>query len=84
MELIALYLCAAIAASITSYLWYFRPALLDALAGGVENEFTSSPKLSATIYMVLSTVLAPVILAILLIPSASDTFEKSIYNLVQN
>ena len=72
MELIGYYALFALSISLAAtYLWYW-PLLQAAKSQNIQNAFTGYPVLSTIIYIMLSTVVAP----ILVFPMFSDAMAK--------
>jgi len=68
-ELLYGYLAFALATGILSWLYLFRPCLQEALALGIRNEITTSPKLTSIVWIIMNTVIAPLVLVVILVPS---------------
>lgn len=62
MELIGYYLLFAFSTSITACIFWFWPLVQQAQASGIENTFTQYPKTSTVIYVLVSTVVAPLLI----------------------
>lgn len=61
MELIGYYLLFACSLSLATCYFWFWPILCEAKASGITNSFTEYPKLSLSIYFVISAVIAPLL-----------------------
>jgi hypothetical protein len=61
MDWIILYIVFALSTSICAWLFYYLPVTREAKSRGIENSFTSSPVLSSIVYIVISTVIAPML-----------------------
>lgn len=80
MELILLYYSiAAIAASITSYFYFYLPAMRQARSEGVDNVITQYPIVGSVTYIVITAIMAPFIVTTLLIPSHGERYGQSLY-----
>lgn len=74
MGLIGYYLLFALSASLTScYVWYW-PIIQKARAQNIVNTLTLNPVLGLVVYIVITTIAAPMIVMPLLVPSMSDRF----------
>ena len=72
MGLIEYYVLFALSTSITAcYLWFW-PLLQKAKSQNITNSFTENPKLSTVIYVIISTLVAP----ILILPLVSNTLAQ--------
>lgn len=76
------YLIFALATSIFALIDVFMPVLKEAKEFGVRNVLTENPKLSYFIYVCISTLIAPMIVLPLLVPSMNTRFRNSLANLV--
>ena len=72
MELIGYYLLFAFSTSITACIFWFWPLVQQARASGITNTFTQYPKTSTIIYVLVSTVVAPLLIA----PMFSEQMAK--------
>ena len=61
MELIGYYALFAFSTSITACIFWFWPLLKQAREAGIINTFTEYPKTSTVIYVLVSTVVAPLL-----------------------
>lgn len=62
MELIGYYLLFAFSISLSACYFWFWPVLQEAKAAGTKNSFTEYPVLSTVIYIVISTIVAPLLI----------------------
>jgi hypothetical protein len=69
IELLYAYLAFALATGVISWLYLFKPCLKEAQLLGIQNEITLSPKLTGTVWVILNTLLAPVVFLIVLVPT---------------
>jgi len=76
------YIIFALATSIFALIDVFMPVLKEAKEFGVRNVLTENPKLSYFIYVCISTLIAPLIVLPLLVPSMNTRFRNSLANLV--
>jgi uncharacterized membrane protein YdjX (TVP38/TMEM64 family) len=78
MGLIEYYLIFAITTSIFAIIDVFIPELNNARQEGVRNVLTENPKLSVTVYFVLTVLIAPFVILPLLVPSMNVRFRNSL------
>ena len=76
MELIGYYLLFAFSTSITATLFWFWPLVKQARAEGIENTFTQYPKASAVGYVLVGTLIAPLLIP----PFFSETIAQKFSN----
>ena len=76
------YIIFALATSIFALIDVFMPVLKEAKEFGVRNVLTENPKLSYFIYVCISTLIAPLIVLPVLVPSMNTRFRNSLANLV--
>lgn len=75
MGLIEYYVLFALSTSITAcYLWFW-PLLQKAKSQKITNSFTENPKLSTVIYIIISTVVAPILVLPLVSNTLAEKFE---------
>lgn len=75
MGLIEYYVLFALSTSITAcYLWFW-PLLQKAKSQNITNSFTENPKLSTVIYVIISTLVAPILILPLLSSTLAEKFE---------
>jgi hypothetical protein len=72
-EIIIVYFSLALATSIVSWWFMFRPLVKEAIDAGVNNDITRSPKLSSLVFIIINTIMAPIILPIVFIPSMFES-----------
>jgi hypothetical protein len=79
MELISYYLLFALSTAIAAcYLWFW-PMVQQAKAQGVENSFTEYPVLSTVVYVLISTVVAPLLVPPMLSESIAQRFQAGLH-----
>lgn len=78
MGLIEYYLIFALTTSIMALIDVFLPTLNQARRDGIKNVLTENPKLSVVVYLVLTSIIAPLILLPLLVPSMNVRFRESL------
>lgn len=78
MELIGYYLLFAFSTSITACYFWFWPLLRQAQVEGVINTFTLQPKTSVVVYILVSSVLAPLLVFPLLSESMAQRFSEGL------
>ena len=76
------YIIFALATSIFALIDVFMPVLKEAKEFGVRNVLTENPKLSYFVYFCISTIIAPMLVIPLLVPSMNIRFRASLANLV--
>lgn len=81
--MIEYYLIFAFATSIFALIDIFMPVLNEAKADGIENVLTENPKLSYFVYICISTIIAPLIVLPLLVPSMNLRFRTSLALMVR-
>lgn len=75
MGVIECYVLFALSTSITAcYLWFW-PLLQKAKSQNITNSFTENPKLSTVIYIIISTVVAPILVLPLVSNTLAEKFE---------
>ena len=72
MELIGYYLLFAFSTSITACIFWFWPLVQQARKSDIENTFTKYPKTSVVVYVLVSTVVAP----LLVLPMFSERMAQ--------
>jgi nicotinamide riboside transporter PnuC len=78
MGLIEYYLLFALSTSITSwYIWY-KPLVRKARETNIKNSFTEYGKLSSIVYIIVSSIIAPVIVLPLLSSQFAENFERGL------
>ena len=82
MEYFFVYLAFALATAFSASYELFWPLVKKAQAAGVENEITQSPVLSTTVFFIIQTIFAPLVILIIFIPpfylAMSNGLEKEI------
>jgi hypothetical protein len=69
IELLYGYLAFALATGIVSWLYLFRPCLKEAQLLGIKNEITDSPGLTSIVWILINTLIAPVVFLIVIVPT---------------
>ena len=79
MELISYYLLFALSTAIAAcYLWFW-PMVQQAKAAGIENSFTQYPKLSTVVYVLISTLVAPLLVPPMLSETIAQRFQAGLH-----
>jgi hypothetical protein len=79
MELISYYLLFALSTAIAAcYLWFW-PMVQQAKAQGVQNSFTEYPVLSTVVYVLISTVVAPLLVPPMLSENIAKRFQAGLH-----
>ena len=78
MELIGYYILFAFSVSLTACYFWFWPLLQKAKASKVKNSFTEYPILSTVIYILISTVVAPLLVFPILNSNMAIRFETGL------
>lgn len=78
MELIAYYLLFAFSTAITATIFWFWPLVQQARDTGITNTFTEYPKTSTIIYILASTVVAPLLIPPLLSEQMAQRFASGL------
>lgn len=78
MEALIVYTVFAITTGICSWLFYYRPILQEAHELRVNNSFTRNPILSSFVYIVISTLIAPIVFIPLFNPIQSIAFIEAL------
>jgi len=78
MGLIEYYLIFALATAIACWYEFFWPLLSEARKIGVDNEFTKYPVMSSLIYVIISTIIAPVLIVPFLSTEKSQRFKNGL------
>jgi hypothetical protein len=76
------YIIFALATAIFALIDVFMPVLREAREFGVCNVLTENPKLSYLVYVCISTIIAPMIVVPLLVPSMNARFRASLHTMV--
>lgn len=82
MGLIEYYLIFALTTAIFALIDVFMPTLRAAKAEGVKNTLTENPKLSYLIYVCITTIIAPLVILPMLVPSMNERFRNSIIKVI--
>ncbi len=78
MGIIEYYLLFALSTSIAAcYLWFW-PLLQKAKSQNITNSFTLNPVLSIVIYIIVSTIIAPILLFPLFSDNMAEKFERGL------
>lgn len=78
MELIAYYIIFCLATSITCCLMFYWPVIVEARQLNIDNEFTRYPVLSTVIYLVITTIVAPLLFLPLVSETKAELFKKGL------
>ena len=79
MELISYYLLFALSTAIAGcYLWFW-PMVQQAKAQGIQNSFTEYPKLSTVVYVLISTLVAPLLVPPMLSETIAQRFQAGLH-----
>jgi hypothetical protein len=79
MELISYYLLFALSTAIAAcYLWFW-PMVQQAKTQGVQNSFTEYPLLSTVVYVLISTVVAPLLVPPMLSETIAQRFQAGLH-----
>lgn len=78
MEALIVYTVFAITTGICSWLFYYMPVLQEARELCINNSFTRSPILSSFVYIVISTLIAPMIFIPLFNPMQGIAFVEAL------
>lgn len=76
------YIIFALATSIACCYEFFWPVIKEAQLLGIENEFTEYPKLSAFIYICISTIVAPVLVIPMIFTTSGEKFRNGLRNTI--
>lgn len=82
MALVVYYFLFALSIAIACCIEYFWPAVSEAKALGVQNEFSEHPLLSCFVWITLSTIIAPVLVPIYFSNGMSAGFKKAVRDTV--
>ena len=78
MELIGYYLLFALSTSITACYFWFWPLVQQARREQISNTFSQYPKTSTVVYIVVSTVAAPLLVLPLLSERMAEQFQAGL------
>jgi uncharacterized membrane protein YdjX (TVP38/TMEM64 family) len=79
MELISYYLLFALSTAIAAcYLWFW-PMVQQAKAQGIQNSFTEYPVLSTVVYVLISTIVAPLLVPPMLSETIAQRFQVGLH-----
>lgn len=78
MELIGYYLLFAFSISISACYFWFIPLVKEAKEGNISNSFTEYPKLSIVVYVLVSSLVAPLLLMPMLSSEMALKFEDGL------
>lgn len=76
------YLAFALATSATTLIWYYLPAVRQATSEGVRNATTEHPVLGATVYFVITAIMAPFVVPTLLSTTRGERFREGLYKAI--
>jgi hypothetical protein len=78
MELIGYYLLFALSIAISACYFWFWPVLREARLSGVQNSFTEYPKLSTVVYVLVSSLVAPLLIPPMFSEEMARRFETGL------
>ena len=78
MEVIELYLLFSLTTGISSCVLFLSPAVALARDIGVQNSFTENTWLSYLIYIIITTITAPLSILPIIIPSFAERFKTGL------
>ena len=79
MEIVVYYIIFALATALTTLVRYYIPVLRQCRLQGVRNAITENPLLGITVFVMVTSVLAPVLVTTLLVPSHGYQFVEGLY-----
>jgi hypothetical protein len=83
MGIIIAYASFCLATALVAWWYMFWPAVKQARSFGVRNDITRSPWLSSVVYIILTSVFAPLVIFVIFIPdwyaAAVEGLTKAIY-----
>jgi hypothetical protein len=82
MGLIEWYLLFALTTAIMAAIDVFIPLLSEARSNGVANVLTTNFKLSIVVYLGISTLMAPLLIVPLLVPSMNERFKDALNKII--
>ena len=82
MGLIEWYLLFALTTAIMAAIDVFIPLLSEARSNGVANVLTTNFKLSIVVYLGISTLMAPLLIVPLLVPSMNERFKDTLNKII--
>ena len=82
MGLIEYYFIFALTTSIFALIDIFLPILNEARAAEVNNVLTENPKLSCLVYFCISTIMAPLLILPMLVPSMNERFRNTMHKVI--
>lgn len=83
MVLIQLYVIFAIATGLTVWWGFFRPLVADAKSKGISNTLVDSPVLAGSIFIIVTTILAPFVVSSLLFPLHGEYFKLGLQRVIE-
>lgn len=78
MGLIEYYIIFALTTGISCWFVFYWPVMREAKALGIENVTTQNPLLSSIVYIVISTIIAPVLIIPFLSNKRSEQFKEGL------
>lgn len=78
MSILTFYIIFCLTTSICAVYEIFWPCLQAAIKDGIKNELTEAPWLSSFVFLVLNTILAPMVFLVIIIPSLHTNAVKGI------
>ncbi len=76
MEYLIVYLVMALATGFTAWYFIWNPCITEAKLLGIKNDVTLNPTLSGFVYFIVATLTAPVVAAVLILPT--NLFNKAV------
>lgn len=78
MGLIEYYIIFALTTAIACWYEFYWPVMQEAKSQGIENVTTNNPILSSVVYIIISTVIAPVLIIPFLSTEKSEQFRNGL------
>lgn len=78
MGLIEYYIIFALATAIACWYEFYWPVMQEARSQGIENVTTNNPVLSSIVYIIISTIIAPVLIIPFLSTEKSELFRNGL------
>lgn len=79
MDWLITYLVFALTTGICAWLFVYRPVYNNIYLLGIENSFTTSPVISQITFIVLSTIAAPALFAVLFNNEKTEEFKRGLF-----
>lgn len=78
MGLIEYYIIFALTTGIACWFVFYWPVMQEARAEGIDNVTTQNPMLSSVVYIIISTIIAPVLIIPFLSNSRAEQFKEGL------